>query len=145
MGIEEVKDHKGLAVSARKDVHPFTDAEEVWFWFITAQEARNDGARFTSGLGVYNRPCEPIDILKILDRLYRQRRLQRDHLLVLRHYGRRHMAPDARRVKERRAYGLWKEAFERMSPLLEKKGIIEPQSIESVSWVKEALLFETVE
>lgn len=72
---------------------PFDSAEEVWFWFIMAQQARNEGARFSAGAGMIPRPCEPLDILKILDSLYRQRRLQRDHLLVLRHYGRRNMPP----------------------------------------------------
>ncbi len=103
---------------------PFRDAEEVWFWFITAQQARNEGARITAGQGLCLRPCEPIDILKILDGLYRQRRLLREHLLVLRHYGRRHMAPDPRRIKEARASHLWREALERMAAVLEKKGIL---------------------
>ncbi len=106
------------------EVALFETAEEVWFWFISAQAARNDGARVTSGHGVVQRPCEPVDILKIVDGLYRQRRLQRDHLLVLRHYGQRMMAPDPRRVKEKRAHYLWSEAMERMEPILERKGII---------------------
>lgn len=104
---------------------PFENAEEAWFWFITAQQARNDGARFVSGQGNVIRPCEPVDILKILDRLYRQRRLLKDHLLVLRHYGRRNMAPDSRRVKEKRAAVLWEQAFERLEPVFIRKGIIE--------------------
>jgi hypothetical protein len=107
-----------------KQTVPFRDAEEAWFWFISAQSARNDGARFVAGAGVYPRPCEPLDILKVLDKLYRQRRLLRDHLLVLRHYGRRHMAPDPRRVKEQRARKLWDEALERMQSILESKGIV---------------------
>ena len=106
----------------------FSCAEEAWFWFIQAQAARNDGARFSVGLGLVARPCEPIDILKVVDRLYRQRRLVMDHLLVLRHYGRRLMPPDARRVKEVRAHGLWVEALERMTPILERKGIVQPLS-----------------
>lgn len=124
------------------DVQLFMDAEEAWFWFITAQDARNDGARFVAGQGLYKRPCEPIDIMKVLDRLYRQRRLLRDHLLVLRHYGRRHLAPDPRRVKEHRASQLWIEALERIGEVLEKKGIIEPKREANENWHQEALLFE---
>ena len=123
--------HKGTG----KDTHqenekcvPFESAEEAWFWFIAAQQARNDGARFVSGLGLVSRPCEPVDILKILDRLHRQRRLLMDHLLVLRHYGRRTMAPDPRRVKEARAYDLWTEALERLGYALQKKGIVRERS-----------------
>lgn len=107
---------------------PFGSAEEAWFWFIQAQAARNDGARFSVGLGLVARPCEPLDILKVVDRLYRQRRLVMDHLLVLRHYGRRLMPPDARRAKEVKAHALWVEALERLTPLLERKGIVEKHS-----------------
>lgn len=103
---------------------PFISAEEAWFWFIQSQSARNDGARFASGIGKTPRPCEPIDILKILDHLCRQRRLFRDHLLVLRHYGRRLMAPDPRRIKEARAHGLWCEALDRLESAFVRKGIV---------------------
>ena len=106
---------------------PFSSVEEAWFWFIAAQSARDEGARFIAGESLYPRPCEPVDILKILDGLHRKRRLLRDHLLVLRHYGRRNMPPDRRRQKEVRAFYLWKEAMERMEPIMEQKGIISSQ------------------
>ncbi len=109
-------------------VTPFDNVEEAWFWFIAAQQARNDGARFVAGSGLLNRPCEPVDILKILDNLHRKRRLLRDHLLVLRHYGRRNMPPDYRRAKERRAAVLWQEAMERLKTPMENKGIIAKRS-----------------
>lgn len=117
---------KQYSLFAQTDVKhvPFDSVEDAWFWFIRAQQARNEGARFAAGQGVVPRPCEPIDILKVLDRLYRNRRLLRDHLLVLRHYGRREMAPDPRRVKEARAYKVWCEAIERLEPILENKGIV---------------------
>lgn len=106
-------------------IEPFDDAVEAWFWFIQAQQARTDGARFTSGLGLVTRPCEPADILNVLNRLYRGRRLMMDHLLVLRHYGRRQMAPDPTRAKEIRAHDLWVEAFARIEPVLIDKGIVQ--------------------
>ena len=111
------------------NLHPFESAVDAWFWFILAQQARNEGARYTAGLSLTPRPCEPADILKILDGLYRQRRLLRDHLLVLRHYGRRQMAPDPRRVKEMRAHKLWKEALERIEPILVRKGIVRAKKL----------------
>lgn len=114
------------------DVVPFESTQEAWFWFITAQQARNDGARIVSGAGSIKRPCEPVDILKILDNLYRTRRLVRDHLLVLRHYGRRHMPPERDRAKEKRAYYIWSEAMERLEAAFEKKGIVKPNS-----WVRQ--------
>lgn len=103
---------------------PFENSEEAWFWFITAQQAREDGARFIQGEALLPRPCEPIDILKVLDRLYRQRRLLMDHVLVLRHYGRRQLPPDPDRVKEMRACKLWHEAMDRLAPVLIRKGIV---------------------
>lgn len=106
---------------------PFDSAEQAWFWFIQAQQARIDGARFAAGSGLLPRPCEPIDILQTLDRLYRQRKLTMDHLLVLRHYGRRMLPPDPRRAQEIRGYRLWVEAMEVLSPALEEKKIIRPQ------------------
>ncbi len=105
---------------------PFECAEEAWFWFILAQDAKNDGARVTAGAGLIPRPCEPADIFNVLNQLHRGRRLLMEHLLVLRHYGRRQMAPDPRRVKEVRAFHLWQEAMERMEPLLVRKGIVKP-------------------
>ena len=114
--------------SSGADIQAFDSAEEAWFWFIQAQSAKNDGARVSAGQGLLTRPCEPVDILKVVDRLYRQRRLLMDHLLVLRHYGRRLMAPDARRAKEVKAHNLWVEALERMTPILERKGIVEKLS-----------------
>lgn len=122
------------------DVFPFNNTEEAWFWFVAAQEARNNGARFTAGLGLYPRPCEPMDILKTVDSLYRNRRLLRDHLLVLRHYGRRRMAPDERRVKEQRAHTLWQEAMERIGVVLERKGIMRPETFSSFFHINQGAL-----
>lgn len=103
---------------------PFDSAEEAWFWFIQAQQARNDGARFTMGAGLVPRPCEPADILKVLDRLYRTRRLVIDHFKVLRHYGYRMLPPDPNRIREGRAFRLWKEALACLDDVLQRKGIV---------------------
>lgn len=103
---------------------PFDTVEEAWFWFIRAMQARNEGARFRKGEALVPRPCEPVDIFKIMDRLYRSRRLLIDHFKVLRHYGRRMLPPDPHRVKERRAHTLWTEAMKRLEPALVNKGIV---------------------
>lgn len=112
---------------------PFASAEEAWFWFIQAQAARNDGARFSMGIGTVPRPCEPTDILKILDRLRRNRRLLMEHLLVLRHYGLRLMPPDPDRVKEFHAHHLWTEALERLEEIFITKGIVMKPFIEEAA------------
>lgn len=122
---------------------PFESAEEAWFWFIQAQAARNDGARFAAGQGMIPRPCEPIDILRVLDRLYRHRRLLREHLLVLRHYGRRHMAPDPRRPLEKNSHALWIEALERMEIVLIRKGIVRRNNwVPRENWIDDAFVYE---
>ena len=107
---------------------PFNNAEEAWFWFIAAQEACQEGARLP-GPSLTPRPCEPVDILQVLDRLRRHRRLLTDHLLVLRHYGRRYMAPDPGRIKEARAFMLWHEALERIGAVLAAKNIIRQRRV----------------
>ena len=104
---------------------PFHTAEEAWFWFIQANQARLDGARYKSAEGRnVPRPCEPIDILRILDRLYRTRRLMMDHLRVLRYYGLRQMPPERWRRSEMRAATLWSEAMRALEPVLISKKIM---------------------
>jgi hypothetical protein len=108
----------------------FISAEEAWFWFVTAQLAAADGARIKAGAGSSARPCEPVDIYTILDKLYRNRRLLIDHIHVMRHYGRRMFAPDPKRLKELRAHRLWCEAMERMEEVMIRKGIVEAKPIQ---------------
>ncbi|WP_448204514.1 hypothetical protein [Azospirillum sp. sgz302134] len=104
---------------------PFGSAEEAWFWSVQAQEAKAAGARIVAGRGLVSRPCEPGDVLRAVDRLYRHRLLLRDHLHVLVHYGRRLLAPDPQRHREQRAHTLWREAFTQLSPVLREKGIVQ--------------------
>lgn len=117
-----------------RDTLPFSCAAEAWFWFLQAQQAREDGARITAGSGIVSRPCEPVDIYRVVDRLYRQRRLVMDHLLVLRHYGRRLMPPDPRRAKEIRAHALWVEAMARIEDSLIAKGIVAKPVLPASAW-----------
>ena len=107
----------------------FSDAEEAWFWFVRTYMARAGGAKFTAGEGDCVRPCEAIDILKIVDRLYRNCRLSRDQIYVMRHYGIRNMAPDKYHPKEQKSFYLWTEAMEILGEILEDKGIIERKII----------------
>lgn len=149
--MEKDKDNKlrqkHLKEASEKNIVPFETVEEVWFWFVLAQQAKVDGARYTAGLSLTPRPCEPSDILKILNNLYRNRMLLWDHLLVLRHYGRRQLAPDPRRVKEARAYKLWGEALKRLEPIFIRKGIMREKKDESLSpnkaWVAQATIYSS--
>jgi hypothetical protein len=108
------------------DVTLFTDAEEAWFWFINANKASRDGARIRANEGLYKRPCEPSDILKILERLHRHRRLNMHHFRIMKHYGQRGLVPDDTRPKEVLAARLWMEAMDVLGDVLLAKQIIYP-------------------
>lgn len=112
------------SLDSENDSVPFVSTEEAWFWFVQAQEARSSGARIVAGRGTVPRPCEPLDMMREIDRLYRQRKLIRDHLHVLVHYGKRLMAPDPERRLESRASSLWREALAFLDPVLREKGIV---------------------
>ncbi len=102
---------------------PFRDAEQAWFWTCNALRARRDGAR-SEGTGV-RRPCDPDDVLRALDRLYRNRRIDLEHARVLRIWGERQSPPDLFRTREYTAAVLWREALERLEWPLREKGIVE--------------------
>lgn len=103
---------------------PFTSAEEAWFWTMSALVARRDGARIAAGKGVAQRPCEPDDVIKCLDRLYRQRRIELAHARIMRIWGERGTAPSPRHVQERGDHRLWREAMNRLEWPLRVKGIV---------------------
>lgn len=103
---------------------PFRDAEEAWLWTMAALQARRDGARYIAKVGRVQRPCEPDDVIKCLDTLYRRRRIDLTHARILRIWGERQSAPSAVRAAERCDWRLWREALERLEWLLRIKGIV---------------------
>lgn len=103
---------------------PFNNGEEAWFWTMSALVARRDGARIAAGKGLVTRPCEPDDIIKCLDRLYRQRRIDLTHARILRLWGERGTAPDPRHLSEKRDWAIWREAIDRLEFPLRVKGIV---------------------
>jgi len=105
----------------------FHSAEEAWFWFIAATQATKDGARIRANEGLYKRPCEPSDILKICERLRRHRRLDMNHFRVMRHYGLRMVAPDSTHAREVFASRLWDDAMEILEEVLIAKDIVMPK------------------
>lgn len=103
---------------------PFRSAEEAWLWTMAALIARRDGARIAAGRGEKVRPCEPDDVIKCLDRLYRQRRIDLIHARVMRIWGERGVAPDPRYAAERHDAAQWREAMNRLEWPLRVKGIV---------------------
>jgi len=110
--------------AALSRTEPFHSVEEAWFWTMAALIARRDGARIVAGRGLVQRPCEPDDVVKCLDRLYRQRRVELAHARILRLWGERGTAPDPRVPRERGDWTLWREAMTRLDWPLRVKGIV---------------------
>ena len=81
-------------VAPVRRTEPFRSAEEAWFWTMAALMARREGARYTASKGRVSRPCEPDDVVKCLDGLYRRRRIDLVHARILRIWGERQAAPN---------------------------------------------------
>ena len=103
---------------------PFRDAEEAWLWTMAALTARREGARYTTNQGRVVRPCEPDDVVKCLDALYRRRRIDLVHARILRVWGERQNAPNPAFPSERCDWRLWREALDRLEWPLRVKGIV---------------------
>jgi hypothetical protein len=86
--------------------------------------ARREGARYSAGLGKIARPCEPDDVVKCLDTLYRRRRIDLAHARILRIWGERRIAPNPAYVGERSDWRLWREAVGALEWPLRVKGIV---------------------
>jgi hypothetical protein len=56
----------------RVRAEPFHSAEQAWFWTMGALAARRDDSGRNGGTRVA-RPCDPDDVVKCLDQLYRCR------------------------------------------------------------------------
>ena len=110
--------------SGRGSAQPFRSAEEAWLWTMAALRARREGARYTANRGLVSRPCEPDDVLRCLDALYRGRRIDLLHARILRKWGERQAVPDPAYATERCDFRLWREALERLEWPLRVKGIV---------------------
>jgi hypothetical protein len=91
---------------------------------MAALQARRDGARYTANRGLVSRPCEPDDVIRCLDALYRSRRIDLVHARVLRVWGERRMPPNPAYAAERNDFRVWHEALERLNWPLRAKGIV---------------------
>jgi hypothetical protein len=112
------------APKPRIRTEPFRSAEEAWFWTMAALVARREGARYSAGLGKIARPCEPDDVVKCLDTLYRRRRIDLAHARILRIWGERRIAPNPAYAGERSDWRLWREAVSALEWPLRVKGIV---------------------
>lgn len=106
------------------DGTPFDSVEDAWMWSVQATVARYDGAKIIAGQGETPRPCEPLDVMSVVSRMSRERRLSSHHVSVLVRYGRRCAAPDSKRQREFKDARLWDEALDTLSGPLRERGII---------------------
>jgi hypothetical protein len=107
-----------------RQTFPFGSAEEAWMWTMAALIARREGARYTAGKGLVSRPCDPDDVVKCLDGLYRRRRIDLAHARILRIWGERQITPSCMVEVEKFDYKLWNEALGRLEWPLRIKGIV---------------------
>jgi hypothetical protein len=108
----------------QRRVEPFRSAEEAWLWTMAALVARREGARYSANQGRITRPCEPDDVVKCLDALYRRRRIDLVHARILRIWGERQATPNPAYASERSDARLWREALDRLEWPLRVKGIV---------------------
>ena len=108
---------------AAAPVEPFTGVEDAWFWVMATFAARA-GGRFSPRAAGTPRPCDPDDIVKALDRLYRQRRIDRRDARVLRRYGERGFAPVADHPAEASDCADWRRVMGLLERALLERGII---------------------
>jgi hypothetical protein len=113
-----------LPCATQRPTEAFHSAEEAWFWTMAALTARRDGARYTANQGRVGRPCEPDDVVRCLDALYRRRRIDLVHARILRIWGERRLAPNPAHAGERCDWRLWREAIDRLEWPLRMKGIV---------------------
>lgn len=99
----------------------FANAADAWFWTMLALRSRHEGA--TGSTNSVERPCEPDDVMRCVDQLYRNRQIGLSHARVLRHWGERQVAPD-RAAHAGDDARLWREALDRLETPLRNKGII---------------------
>lgn len=102
----------------------YDSAEHAFFSMMTRNKARADGAMRPTEYSGPERAGNGIDVQKVIETLYRERKLTMDHILVLRHYGVRNLPPDERREKEARAAILWREALDAIGERLKQKGLL---------------------
>ena len=98
----------------------FATAEEAWLWAMAAFVAHRDGKPEPAG------PCNPHNMFEIVNHLYCRRRINREHANALRSWGERGTAPNPAYPLERSDSRLWREALDRLAPLLIDEGIVVP-------------------
>ena len=98
----------------------FPNSEAAWLWTCAVLRAREDGRAGPPG------PCGTEQVLRGLDRLYRNRRLDLLHVRVLRRWGWRGHGPNPARAADGFDHVVWTEALARLDWVWQQAGVISP-------------------
>lgn len=93
---------------------PFKRVEDAWFW--TMGRLKNPNSPDPTP-----RPCTPEDVIKMLDRLYRQRKIDLKHAAALRLWGEKAKAPPP----ESGDLPVWREAISRLEWPMRLRGVVQ--------------------
>ena len=116
------------AVPAIPGTVPFDDAAQAWFWTVASLAARHGAGLGRGTQGGHGgvriaRPCDPDDVIRALDLLYRRGGIGPTHARVLRRWGERFTAPAPGGTSAEDAL-LWSEAMAQLDGVLRPKGIV---------------------
>ncbi len=103
---------------------PFLTGEEAWFWTMATLMARQDGAGAAWRPDGPTRPCDPDDVIKCLDTLYRRRGIDLVHARILRLWGERQRAPQDDLPSQAADVRLWQQAMGQLEWALRGRGIV---------------------
>lgn len=102
------------------EARPFASAEAAWRWAFGALQARQDGAGAPTGIGRSRRPCEPDDVVQVIERLHSARKITLEHARVLRRFAEAGTRPEGNTRDAR----LWHAALWQLDQPLRAKGIV---------------------
>lgn len=114
-----------LRQNRTRAVEPFRTCDAAWLWCFARLMERRETARPQPADMNPPRPCDPDDIVKVVDRLYRQRQIELAHAKILREWGEAGRPPNQDWPAERSAARLWREAMRAMDLPLRLKGIVQ--------------------
>jgi hypothetical protein len=99
---------------------PFRDTEACIIWMVQTLAAEAEGSPRKAKPSI----CEPAEVVKCLDTLYRRRRIDLHHVRILRLWGHRGRAPNPANPMEKSDARSWREALDRLEWPLRSLGII---------------------
>ncbi len=106
-------------------VQPFRSGEEAWLWTMATLMARRDGAGPDWRPEGPARPCDPEDVVRCLDTLYRQASVDLLHARILRIWGERQRAPRADTGRLGGDWRLWTQALGQLEWALRARGVVQ--------------------